>query len=76
MTVSGELEAVIHYIRHDNLVVQQDRLNNHPDVKTLFPDPIMSVRFFRKTSIIRQSHGGAARDRREASLGGAQSARA
>src|SRR5262245_39472386 len=53
MMVSGELEAVIHYLRHDNLV---DRsrvdLHHHPDVKMLFPDPVAEgVRFFRKTGI-------------------------
>jgi len=59
MTVSGELEAVIHYIRHDNLVDRSKiDLNNHPDVKTLFPDPIAEgVRFFRKTSIYPINHG-------------------
>jgi 4,5-dihydroxyphthalate decarboxylase len=59
MTVSGELEAVIHYIRHDNLVDRSKiDLNNHPDVKTLFPDPTAEgVRFFRKTSIYPINHG-------------------
>jgi len=59
MTVSGELEAVIHYIRHDNLVDRSKiDLNNHPDVKTLFPDPIAEgVRFFRKTAIYPINHG-------------------
>ena len=59
MTVSGELEAVIHYIRHDNLVDRSKiDLNNHPDVGTLFPDPIAEgVRFFRKTSIYPINHG-------------------
>jgi 4,5-dihydroxyphthalate decarboxylase len=59
MMVSGELEAVIHYIRHDNLVDRSKiDLNNHPDVKTLFPDPIAEgVRFFRKTSIYPINHG-------------------
>jgi 4,5-dihydroxyphthalate decarboxylase len=59
MMVSGELEAVIHYIRHDNLV---DRsridLHNHPDVRMLFPDPIAEgVRYFRKTGIYPINHG-------------------
>jgi 4,5-dihydroxyphthalate decarboxylase len=59
MMASGELEAVIHYIRHDNLVDRSKiDLNNHPDVKTLFPDPIAEgVRFFRKTSIYPINHG-------------------
>ena len=59
MMVSGELEAVIHYIRNDNLV---DRsrvdLHHHPDVKMLFADPVAEgVRFFRKTSIYPINHG-------------------
>jgi 4,5-dihydroxyphthalate decarboxylase len=59
MMVSGELEAVIHYIRHDNLV---DRsrvdLANHPDVKHIFPDPVAEgVRYFRKTGIYPINHG-------------------
>jgi 4,5-dihydroxyphthalate decarboxylase len=59
MMVSGELEAVIHYIRHDNLVDRSKvDLHNHPDVKMLFPDPIAEgVRFFRKTSIYPINHG-------------------
>jgi 4,5-dihydroxyphthalate decarboxylase len=50
---------VIHYIRHDNLVDRSTiDLNNHPDVKTLFPDPIAEgVRYFRKTSIYPINHG-------------------
>jgi 4,5-dihydroxyphthalate decarboxylase len=59
MTVSGELEAVIHYIRHDNLVDRSKiDLNNHPDVKTLFPDPIAEgVRYYKKTGIFPINHG-------------------
>jgi 4,5-dihydroxyphthalate decarboxylase len=59
MMVSGELEAVIHYIRHDNLVDRSKvDLNNHPDVKTLFPDPVAEgVRYFRKTAIYPINHG-------------------
>jgi len=59
MMVSGELEAVIHYIRHDNLVDRSKvDLNNHPDVKTLFPDPVAEgVRYFRKTGIYPINHG-------------------
>src|SRR5262249_13697939 len=59
MMVSGELEAVIHYIRHDNLVDRSKiDLNNHPDVKTLVPDPgAEGVPYFRKTSIYPINHG-------------------
>jgi len=59
MMVSGELEAVIHYIRHDNLVDRSKiDLANHPDVKYLFPDPVAEgVRYFRKTGIYPINHG-------------------
>jgi len=59
MMVSGELEAVIHYIRHDNLVDRSKvDLHHHPDIKTLFPDPIAEgVRYFRKTGIYPINHG-------------------
>ena len=59
MMLSGELEAVIHYIRHNNLVDRSTvDLNNHPDVKTLFPDPwAEGVRFYRKSGIYPINHG-------------------
>ena len=59
MMVSGELEAVIHYIRHDNLVDRSKvDLANHPDIKTIFPDPVAEgVRYFRKTGIYPINHG-------------------
>ena len=59
MMVSGELEAVIHYIRHDNLVDRSKvDLHHHPDIKTLFPAPIAEgVRYFRKTGIYPINHG-------------------
>jgi len=59
MMVSGELEAVIHYIRHDNLVDRSKiDLANHPDIKYLFPDPVAEgVRYFRKTGIYPINHG-------------------
>jgi len=59
MMVSGELEAVIHYIRHDNLVDRSKvDLHHHPDVKMLFPDPLAEgVRYFRKTGIYPINHG-------------------
>jgi 4,5-dihydroxyphthalate decarboxylase len=59
MMVSGELEAVIHYIRHDNLV-DRSRIDlvNHPDIKNIFPDPVAEgVRYFRKTGIYPINHG-------------------
>jgi 4,5-dihydroxyphthalate decarboxylase len=59
MMVSGELEAVIHYIRHDNLVDRSKiDLANHPDIKYLFPNPVAEgVRYFRKTGIYPINHG-------------------
>src|SRR5438552_2651553 len=59
MMVSGELEAVIHYIRHDNLVDRSKiDLAGHPDIKYLFPDPVQEgVRYFRKTGIYPINHG-------------------
>jgi 4,5-dihydroxyphthalate decarboxylase len=59
MMVSGELEAVIHYLRHDNLVDRSKvDLDHHPDVKSLFPDSLAeSARYYRKTSIHPINHG-------------------
>ena len=59
MMVSGELQATIHYLRDNNLV---DRsridLDHHPDIKTLFPDPIAEgVRYYKKTGIFPINHG-------------------
>src|SRR5215472_12100720 len=59
MMVAGELDAVIHYIRHNNLVDRSSvDLASHPDVKTLFPDPrAEGVRFYRKSGIYPINHG-------------------
>jgi len=59
MMLSGEIEAVIHYIVNKNLVDRSTvDLNNHPDVKSLFPDPAAEgVRFYRKTNIYPINHG-------------------
>ena len=59
MMVAGELDGVIHYIRHNNLVDRSTvDLPSHPDIKTLFPDPIAEgVRFFRKSGIYPINHG-------------------
>ena len=59
MMLAGELEAVIHYIRHDNLVDRSKAdLANHPDIKFLFPDPIAEgIRYFRKAGIYPINHG-------------------
>ena len=59
MMLSGELEAVIHYLRHDNLVDRSKvDLDHHPDIKHVFPDPIAEgVRYYRKTGIYPINHG-------------------
>jgi 4,5-dihydroxyphthalate decarboxylase len=59
MMVEGELDAVIHYIRHNNLVDRSSvDLASHPPVKTLFPDPLAEgVRFYRKSGIYPINHG-------------------
>jgi 4,5-dihydroxyphthalate decarboxylase len=59
MMVSGELEGVIHYLRHDNLVDRSTvDLHNHPDMKYLFPDAVAEgVRYFRKTGLYPINHG-------------------
>lgn len=58
MMVSGELDAVLFYLTDANLI---DRsrvdLANHPNIKTLFPDPIgEGVRYYRKTGIYPINH--------------------
>jgi 4,5-dihydroxyphthalate decarboxylase len=59
MMVSGELDAVIHYIRHNNLVDRSSvDLASHPAVRTLFPDPLAEgVRFYRKSGLYPINHG-------------------
>ncbi len=59
MMLSGELEAVIHYIVNPNLVDRSTAdLWNHPAVKPLFPDPLAEgIRYYRKTGIFPINHG-------------------
>jgi 4,5-dihydroxyphthalate decarboxylase len=59
MMLSGELEAVIHYLRHDNLVDRSKvDLDHHPDIKHVFPDQIAEgARYYRKTGIHPINHG-------------------
>jgi len=59
MMLSGELEAVIHYIVDPNLVDRSTAdLWNHPDIRPLFPDPAAEgVRYYRKTGIFPINHG-------------------
>jgi 4,5-dihydroxyphthalate decarboxylase len=57
--LSGELQAVIHYIVNPNLVDRSTAdLWNHPAIKPLFPDPLAEgVRYYRKTGIFPINHG-------------------
>lgn len=59
MMLSGELEAVIHYIVDPNLVDRSTAdLWKHPDVRPLFPDPLAEgIRYYRKTGIFPINHG-------------------
>ena len=65
MMLSGELQAVIHYLAHaansaDRNVVDRSTvdLKGHPDIKTLFPDPVAEgVRYHKKTGIYPINHG-------------------
>ncbi len=59
MMLSGELEAVIHYIVDPNLVDRSTAdLWSHPDIAPLFPDPVAEgVRYYRKTGIFPINHG-------------------
>jgi 4,5-dihydroxyphthalate decarboxylase len=59
MMLSGELEAVIHYIVNPNLVDRSTvDLWNHPAIRPLFSDPLAEgVRYYRKTGIFPINHG-------------------
>lgn len=61
MMISGGLDAVIFYIRGaaGNLVDRSRAdLKNHPDIKSLFPDPhAEGVRFYKKTGLYPINHG-------------------
>jgi 4,5-dihydroxyphthalate decarboxylase len=58
MMASGELDAVLFYLTDANLI-DRSRIDlaNHPDIKTLFPDPLAEgVRYYRKTGIYPINH--------------------
>jgi len=59
MMLSGEIEAVIHYIVNPNLVDRSTAdLWNHPVVRPLFSDPAAEgIRYYRKTGIFPINHG-------------------
>ena len=59
MMLTGELEAVIHYIVDPNLVDRSTAdLWSHPQIAPLFPDPAAEgIRYYRKTAIFPINHG-------------------
>ncbi|MHA1107819.1 MAG: hypothetical protein ACTSQV_01745, partial [Alphaproteobacteria bacterium] len=59
MMLSGELEAALHYLVDPNLIDRSTAdLWNHPDIRTLFPDPVAEgTRYYRKTGIYPINHG-------------------
>jgi 4,5-dihydroxyphthalate decarboxylase len=58
MMLAGELDATLHYLSGRNLVDRSRAdLAHHPDIKTLFDDPIAEgVRYYRKTGLIPINH--------------------
>jgi len=59
MMVSGELDAVVHYILNANMVDRSTvDLSKHPDIKTLFTDPrAEGIRYYEKSGIYPINHG-------------------
>jgi 4,5-dihydroxyphthalate decarboxylase len=60
MMLSGELDACMSYIpKHGDLMDRSSAdLENHPDVKPMFPDPAAeAIRFYKKTGIFPINHG-------------------
>jgi 4,5-dihydroxyphthalate decarboxylase len=59
MMLSGELDAVLHYLSHRNLVDRSRAdLDGHPDIKTLFPDVVAEgARYYKKTGLYPINHG-------------------
>src|SRR5439155_13906137 len=59
MMLSGELEAVVHYIVDPNLVDRSTAdLWRHPQIQPLFKDPLAEgVRYYRKTGLLPINHG-------------------
>ena len=58
MMLAGELDAALHYLSGRNLVDRSRAdLTNHPDFKSLFPDPIAEgIRFYKKTGLLPINH--------------------
>jgi 4,5-dihydroxyphthalate decarboxylase len=59
MMLAGELDAVLFYLVDPNLIDRSTAdLANHPDIKTLFPDPLAEgIRYYRKTGLYPINHG-------------------
>lgn len=59
MMLTGELDAALHYRGQLSLVNRSSaNLREHPDIRTLFPDPIAEgIRYYRKTGLYPINHG-------------------
>jgi len=59
MILAGELDACMSYIRNPGLIDRSDAdLENHPDLKPLFPDSTAeAMRYYKKTGIYPINHG-------------------
>jgi len=59
MMLAGELDAVLFYLVDPNLIDRSTaNLANHPDIRTLFPDPLAEgIRYYRKTGLYPINHG-------------------
>jgi 4,5-dihydroxyphthalate decarboxylase len=59
MMLSGELDAVMFYLVDPNLIDRSTvDLQNHPEIKPLFPDPLAEgIRFYKKTGLYPINHG-------------------
>lgn len=59
MMLSGELDACMSYNRHSAVIDRSTAdLENHPDIRPLFPDPAAeAIRYHKKTGIYPINHG-------------------
>jgi 4,5-dihydroxyphthalate decarboxylase len=60
MLLEGKLDGALHYLAGTNNLVDRSSadLDNHPDFKTIFPDPhAEGVRYYNKTGIYPINHG-------------------
>jgi 4,5-dihydroxyphthalate decarboxylase len=59
MMLAGELDAALFYLVDPNLIDRSTAdLRNHPDIKTLFPDPVAEgIRYYRKSGLFPINHG-------------------